>query len=120
MYAGYENQVIQKVVQYADNANAKALLGKAVRILYPEPTIYSDHPVIALNADAARLVEAMKDTEIQTIAWNRYGFRSGTQIGLNDVAEFSDLPLAQQLRTTSPPNAAVTQLMLDCIRNSVC
>jgi ABC-type Fe3+ transport system substrate-binding protein len=120
LYAGYESQIIQKIVQYADNADAKKLLTEDVRVLYPEPTIYSDHPILALNADAGRFVEAMKDPEIQAIAWKTYGFRSGTEIGLAKVSDFPDLPLAQQIKTTSPPNAAVTQLLLSCIRDNVC
>ena len=120
LYAGYESQIIQKTVQYATNAAAKALLAQQVRILYPEPTIYSDHPVIALDAAAARFVDAMQDHDIQKIAWTTYGFRSGTEIGLNDVATFPGLPLAQQLKTTTPPNAAVTQLLLSCIRDNTC
>jgi hypothetical protein len=120
LYAGYESQIIQKTVQYAGNKAAEDQLKSQVRVLYPEPTIYSDHPVIALDGNAARFVEAMKDHEIQTIAWTTYGFRSGTEIGLNDVATFPSLPLAQQLKTTTPPNAAVTQLLLSCIRDDKC
>lgn len=120
LYAGYESQIIQKAVAYADNAAAKDLLGKQVRILYPEPTIYSDHPVLALDANAGLFLDAMKDHDIQDIAWKTYGFRSGTELGLNNVKDFPDLALAQQIKTTSPPNAAVTQLMLSCIRDNAC
>ena len=35
-------------------------------MLYPDPTIYSDHPILALDANAARFLDAMKDPEIQT------------------------------------------------------
>jgi hypothetical protein len=120
LYAGYESQIIQKTVEYASKPAAAKVLQDQVRVLYPEPTIYSDHPVIALDANAARFVEAMKDHDIQTIAWTAYGFRSGTEIGLNDVATFPSLALAQQLKTTTPPNAAVTQLLLSCIRDNTC
>jgi hypothetical protein len=120
LYAGYESQIIQKTVEYASKPAAAKVLKDQVRVLYPEPTIYSDHPVIALDANAARFVEAMKDPDIQTIAWTSYGFRSGTEIGLNDVATFPSLALAQQLKTTTPPNAAVTQLLLSCIRDNTC
>jgi hypothetical protein len=120
LYAGYESQIIQKTVEYVDKPAAAKVLKDQVRVLYPEPTIYSDHPVIALDANAGRFVDAMKDHDIQTIAWTTYGFRSGTEIGLNDVATFPSLALAQQLKTTTPPNAAVTQLLLSCIRDNTC
>jgi hypothetical protein len=114
LYAGYESQIIQLV-----NQNGTAPL-KDVRVLYPDPTIYSDHPILALNANAARFLDAMKDQEIQKIAWKKYGFRSSVVIGLSNVADFPDLPLSGQIRTTQPPNAAVTLLLLDCVKNGKC
>jgi hypothetical protein len=29
----------------------------------------------------------MKDVDVQLLAWQRFGFRSGTQVGLNNVAD---------------------------------
>jgi len=113
LYAGYENQIIQQVTS---GPRADAVL-KEVRILYPEPTIYSDHPVLALNADAARLIEALKDEELQTLAWKRYGFRSAINAGLNDVADFSQIPLAPQFRTIPAPNSEVTLALLSCLQD---
>jgi len=114
LYAGYESSIIQLV-----NQNGAAAL-KDVRVLYPDPTIYSDHPILALNANASRFLDAMKDQQIQTIAWKKYGFRSSVILGLSNVADFPDLPLAGQIRTTQPPNAAVTLLLLDCVKNNKC
>ena len=77
LYAGYESQIIGKTVEYGSDDSALKQLQSSVRILYPEPTIYADHPILALDAPARQLIEAMKDPEIQKIAWERYGFRSG-------------------------------------------
>ncbi|MFI5914934.1 hypothetical protein [Dactylosporangium sp. NPDC051541] len=115
LYAGYENQLIQQVV--AAGANSAQILNN-VRVLYPEPTIYSDHPILALNANASRFIDAMKDSEIQTLAWKKYGFRSATQVGLNDIAVFKDIKLADQIRTTAPPAADVTLALLDCMKDA--
>ncbi len=76
LYAGYENQIVQYLLKAGAN---RAALRDSVRVIYPEPTIYSDHPILALTADAARLIDAMKDREIQILAWERFGFRSGTR-----------------------------------------
>jgi hypothetical protein len=119
LYAGYESQVLGKVVAYANDDVALKQLLASVRILYPEPTIYSDHPILALDANARKLIEAMKDPDIQKIAWERYGFRSGVALG-TDIAYFKQLALAPQLKTTSPPNADVTLLLLHCIQDNVC
>ncbi|MEV6814969.1 hypothetical protein [Micromonospora sp. NPDC051296] len=115
LYAGYENQLIQLVA--GGGVNTASVL-KNVRLLYPDPTIYSDHPLLALNSTATRLIEAMKDPEIQTIAWQTYGFRSALQVGANDVADFPDLALAEQIRTTPAPAADVTLALLNCIKDA--
>ena len=115
LYAGYENQIVQYLLKAGANRQA---LRDNVRVIYPEPTIYSDHPVLALTADAARLIDAMKDREIQILAWERFGFRSGTEVGLNDVAAFPDVALAQQVRTTQPPSAEVTLMLLACVKDA--
>lgn len=115
LYAGYENQLIQQVV--SAGANSASLL-KNVRVLYPDPTIYSDHPILALNANATRFIDAMKDPEIQTIAWKTYGFRSAVQVGLNNVADFKDMSLADQIRTAPPPAADVTLALLACMKDA--
>lgn len=114
LYAGYENQLIQQVV--SAGANSGSLL-KNVRVLYPDPTIYSDHPILALNAGATRFIDAMKDPEIQTIAWKTYGFRSAVQVGLNNVADFKDMNLADQIRTAPPPAGDVTLALLGCMKD---
>ncbi|SBT55014.1 hypothetical protein [Micromonospora narathiwatensis] len=115
LYAGYENQIIQQVVQSGDNS---ANLLKNVRVLYPDPTIYSDHPVLALDPAAGRLIDALKDPKIQTIAWQRYGFRSAVRVGANDVGDFPDIPLADQVRAAPAPAADVTLALLSCMKDA--
>ncbi|GIH06173.1 hypothetical protein Rhe02_42400 [Rhizocola hellebori] len=112
LYAGYENQIIQLVAQQGPAAL------KEVRVLYPEPTIYNDHPILALDGNGERFLQAMKDREIQTIAWKKYGMRSSVHLDLNNVTDFKDLPLAVQFRTTPPPNAEVTLALLGCLNDA--
>jgi len=119
LYAGYESQAIGKTIAYETDPNALKQLLQSVRILYPEPTIFSDHPILALDANAAKLIDAIKDPDIQKLAWERYGFRSGVSLG-TDVGYFKDLALAPRLKTTSPPNADVTLMLLHCIQDNVC
>lgn len=115
LYAGYENQIIQLV---SEPGGAGAAVLKEVRVLYPEPTIYSDHPILALNTNAGRFLDAMKDTEIQRIAWKKYGLRSSIQLGINNIADFPAVGLSDQIRTTTPPNAEVTLALLACVKDS--
>ena len=115
LYADYENQIVQYVIRAGQNTGP---ITDSVRMIYPDPTIYSDHPILALYHDSARLIEAMKDPEIQALAWRKYGFRSGPEVAPSNVGDFADLPLAQQIRTTAPPNAEVTLLLLGCIQDA--
>jgi hypothetical protein len=119
LYAGYESQVIGKLVSYESDPSALKQLLASVRILYPDPTIYADHPILALDSAARGFITAMKDPDIQKIAWERYGFRSGVSIG-TDVSYFKQLALPAQLQTTAPPNADVTLLLLRCIQHNIC
>jgi len=71
---GYENQMIEFGLE---NSQYLDLLQKKVRTLYPKPTVWSNHPVIALTDNGVKLVEALKDPEIQELAWKKHGFRTG-------------------------------------------
>lgn len=74
MVAGYENQVVEFAVSNPGQwQNAKG----RIAILYPEPTVWSEHQVVALTDKAMVLATAMKDPAIQKIAWERHGFRAG-------------------------------------------
>ena len=75
LIAGYESQLIELSVQNKDVYSSS--LKDSMRILYPTPTVWSSHPLIARTANGRRLLEALKDPEIQRIAWERHGFRSG-------------------------------------------
>ena len=115
LYAGYENQLIQYQIAAGP---ITVPITDSVRLIYPEPTLRNDHPILALNNDAKRLITAMKDPDVQAVAWKTYGFRSGTGAGPDNVADFAGLPLAQQIRTTAPPNAEVTLMLLACIQDA--
>lgn len=112
LYANYESQILEEALK-----NKDAL--QEVRVLYPDPTVYSDHPILALNTKAARLIDAMKDKDIQKIAWTRYGFRS-VQLGVTNPGNFPNVPIAERIQATSVPNADVIQLLQNCLKNNVC
>ena len=76
MIVGYENQLIEWVLQDAERwkrveANAPA---KPV-ILYPRPTAFSAHPFISLAKDADEVIPALLDESVQELAWQDHGFR---------------------------------------------
>ena len=87
---GVEAQLIEYSV-----ANPQVLASRhnTVRVLYPRPTAWSTHPVIALNSNARRLAAALKDPQLQELAWRKHGLRSAAGL-LNDpqAAAVSGIP----------------------------
>lgn len=81
LVAGYESQLIEFAIQ---NPQIVPQIKKDVRVLYPVPTLWSSHPFVARTAGGKRLLEALKDPEIQAIAWKQHGFRSGLPGVAND------------------------------------
>lgn len=74
LMVGYENQMIEFAAQYPEKwEQVKA----RTRILYPVPTVWSSHTLIALNSKSVSAIKALQDPEIQKLAWEKHGFRSG-------------------------------------------
>ena len=69
----YESQLIDFVNQ--NKISCEQI--KAIRVVYPSPTVWASHPFIAESAKGERLLEALKDREIQRLGWERHGFRTG-------------------------------------------
>ncbi|WP_413993252.1 hypothetical protein ACMDCR_14885 [Labrys okinawensis] len=83
---GYENQLIEWVL--ADEERWKRLEAAAPAkpvILYPQPTVFSAHPLIVISEAAAPLVDALMSPDIQQIAWTKHGFRG--PLGLSGETE---------------------------------
>lgn len=115
LYAGYENNAIKLLIQGGGDAGVGPQFKAKIRSLYPKPTIYADHPILALNKDGKRFIEAMKDPEIQKIIWQRYGLRSAVRFGANDAKDFKSLSLATDIEATAPPSYRVSLEMRECL-----
>lgn len=91
LIVGYESQIVEFSLQYRDMWPS---VKNNVRILYPRPTVWSSHPLLVLKNRAEPLLEALKDPEIQRIAWEQHGFRSGLPGIQNDpkVLEIAGIP----------------------------
>jgi len=70
----YENQLIEYSVEHPE---LREVLLKQINILYPRPTTWATHTMMALNPNGVRLLDALKDPAIQKLAWERHGFRTG-------------------------------------------
>lgn len=88
---GYESQIAEYALQHPE---ALQILRDRIVTLYPEPTVWSSHPIVAETKKCDRLIDAMKDPDIQRIAWERHGFRSGLVGVTNDpkVLKIAGIP----------------------------
>lgn len=109
LIVGYENQLVEYGQEHPE---ARELLRQKVRTLYPVPTVWSSHPFIALNAAGTRLLEALQDADVQRLAWERHGFRSGIQGIQQDVKvlQVAGLPANIEAVLPMPPVAVMVQV----------
>ena len=75
-------------------------------ILYPKPTIWNSHCFMAFTENGKKLYEAFMDKEIEQIAWEKYGFRTGITGGSYDVSKLG-IGIPQNITST------VTSLKMD-------
>ncbi|MDO5021795.1 MAG: hypothetical protein Q4E07_00470 [Eubacteriales bacterium] len=74
LVAGYESQLIEFANTNPQDYNQ---IKDDVVMIYPVPTVWSSHVFIALTDNGRRVIPAMMDEEIQQIAWEKHGFRTG-------------------------------------------
>jgi hypothetical protein len=72
IFVGYESLL----PDYAGEHNIECNALKTLKAIYPVPTMWATHPMIANTPGGAALLKAMHDTDIQRIAVERHGFRS--------------------------------------------
>lgn len=97
--ANYESLLIEFARQNPDQIDT---IMEKIRIIYPEPTVWSSHPIIALTDNGQILIEAMRDEKIQRIAWEEHGFRSGLVGARNDPAVFGIEGIVTEINSTLP------------------
>ena len=96
---GYENQLTEFSLE---NPQYQDLLRRRVRILYPRPTVWSNHPLIALTDSGKKLLTALKDPDIQKLAWERHGFRSGLVSVQNDPGVLQAVGIPATIQNVVP------------------
>jgi hypothetical protein len=76
LVVGYESQLLEwsmsdpaRWQRIRDSAGPKPVM------LYPQPTVFSAHPLIAIAPESLPLIDAMQSDAFQTIAWTEHGFR---------------------------------------------
>lgn len=110
---GYENQMVEFI---SENAAMADSIRDKVRVIYPEPTIFASHPLIALSEECSRLSEALLDPDVQAIAWSDHGFRTGL-IGVeNNPGDIEGATLPETIGLVAPmPSAGVMEAIITAL-----
>ena len=113
MIVGYENQIVEFALL---NREVWEGVKKRLRILYPVPTVWSSHTVIAVSAKAQGLISALEDREVQRIAWERHGFRTGIIGGKNDVRVLGIVGMPERIEQVLPmPSPRVMETLMGAL-----
>ncbi len=116
LLVGYESQLIEYAIQNSDDYTI-AFLKKNIRTLYPQPTVWSSHPLIAVNDKGMRLMAALKDADIQKIAWDLHGFRSSVKGVRNDPTKHKVSGLPDVVTSIiQMPSAETMDMILNAIK----
>jgi hypothetical protein len=117
LVVGYENQIIEFSLE---NKDALTLIQDRVRLLYPQPTVWSSHPLLALNDDARRLNDALMDPEVQSLAWSKHGFRTGLTNATDDPGVLRVAGIPTHIEQVIPmPKASVVDEIIRTQKSSL-
>lgn len=72
--AGYESQLLEYA---AENPEEYEKIKDDIVMIYPTPTVWSTHVYIALDEEGKQGIDALLDSEVQRLAWEKHGFRTG-------------------------------------------
>ncbi len=111
LMVGYENQLPEYTLAHSDY---RAMIQQQITILYPRPTVWSDHPIIALTPNGLKLLSALQtDSDLRRLAWTRHGFRTGLQ---NDPAALQVTGIPATISNVVPmPRPEVVNRLLGAI-----
>ena len=109
---GYESQLLEFVL---DNPSYSEQVNQQVRVLYPQPTVWASHPMVARTEEGARLLDALQDPEIQQLAWEKHGQRSGLAGVTNDPAAMTVSGLMTTISSVvdMPEPAVMTRILAE-------
>ena len=110
LIAGYESQLLEFAVQEPETW---AQVQEDIVLLYPTPTVWSSHEYIALDVAGVQGAQAFLDEEIQRLAWERHGFRTGWYDAPTDVAQFGVPGVAEEItQVVAMPSAGVMEQIM--------
>ncbi|MBQ9011650.1 MAG: hypothetical protein IJ093_03275 [Bacilli bacterium] len=84
MIVDYEKSIIDFANSDPEGYNS---VKDKIRILYPSPTIWNSHCIASLTENGNTYYAVFEDKDVQQLAWEKYGFRTGVTGGNYDVSK---------------------------------
>jgi hypothetical protein len=115
LIANYESLLIEFSIAHQDSLD---MIRDEIRVIYPTPTVWSAHPLIARTDAGKLLLEALRDEQLQRIAWEQHGFRTGLIGVQNDLSVLKIASIPAEVTSVMPlPRADAMIAMLDYLNN---
>ena len=103
--AGYESQLIEYAALYPDQYET---MKDDIVMLYPTPTVWSTHVFIALD------VNGLLDEDIQRLAWEKHGFRTGNYATVSESSSLNAQGVADTItQVTQVPSYDVMKVIIE-------
>ena len=99
LIAGYENQLLEFA---AENPDTWEQIKEDIVMMYPTPTVWSSHVYIALDEAGTAGIDALLDEDIQRLAWEKHGFRTGVYDTPTDAEHFGVSGIANEITQVAP------------------
>jgi hypothetical protein len=116
LVVGYESQILEFSVEHPQDWD---YVKDDIVTLYPEPTVWSAHPFIALTENGERVIDALLGEEIQALAWETHGFRTGIALGEAAGKSFDIKGVPGQVKKVIQlPNPDTMQKIMEIIANN--
>ena len=114
MIVDYEKSIID----FANsNPDGYKQIKDKIRILYPTPTIWNSHCIATFTENGNKYLNVFKNTDVQNIAWKKYGFRTGTTVGSYKVSDAKVDGLPQNIdKTVSGLRMNVYNKLIDYLK----
>lgn len=110
LIAGYESQLLEFAVQ---NPETWEQVKEDILMLYPTPTVWSSHVFIAVNEAGTVGTRALLDEEVQRLAWEKHGFRTGLYDTPSSLEQFGVPGVAAEITQVAPmPDAATMEKIM--------
>ena len=113
LIAGYESQLLEFA---AEDPDTWGEIKDDIVMLYPTPTVWSSHVYIALNEKGTAGIDALLDEEVQRLAWEKHGFRTGVYDTPADSKHFDVSGIAGEITQVAPmPDADTMEIIIEAL-----